>query len=255
MRLTIFLTENVKNRPATSQYSEAIESRGGEMTLFHKSFFAQRSTRISAAATVCLYMFLAACPTPGAAQGASTRNALRLLGKFAVTVAANVATSIASDEAKAAIHPAKNANGNATSIASDEAKAAIHPEQNANGNATSQITNEAPPQVSGYTFTLTWQSDDGIYLGTLVMQGVTGYFRVNAPDATGIDQDMIAVPRNGYIYLIGSNPRYAGSAIPAYYSPDNFVLTQLSDGEWSIASTCDDQGRYAPVAVIDARAF
>jgi|SRR6516165_12334 len=233
MRLTIFLTENVKNRPATSQYSEAIESRGGEMTLFHKSFFAQRSTRISAAATVCLYMFLAACPTPGAAQGASTRNALRLLGKFAVTVAANVATS----------------------IASDEAKAAIHPEQNANGNATSQITNEAQPQVSGYTFTLTWQSDDGIYLGTLVMQGVTGYFRVNAPDATGIDQDMIAVPRNGYIYLIGSNPRYAGSAIPAYYSPDNFVLTQLSDGEWSIASTCDDQGRYAPVAVIDARAF
>jgi len=233
MRLTIFLTENVKNRPATSQYSEAIESRGGEMTLFHKSFFAQRSTRISAAATVCLYMFLAACPTPGAAQGASTRNALRLLGKFAVTVAANVATS----------------------IASDEAKAAIHPEQNANGNATSQITNEAQPQVSGYPFTLTWQSDDGIYLGTLVMQGVTGYFRVNAPDATGIDQDMIAVPRNGYIYLIGSNPRYAGSAIPAYYSPDNFVLTQLSDGEWSIASTCDDQGRYAPVAVIDARAF
>jgi len=147
MRLTIFLTENVKNRPATSQYSEAIESRGGEMTLFHKSFFAQRSTRISAAATVCLYMFLAACPTPGAAQGASTRNALRLLGKFAVTVAANVATSIASDEAKAAIHPEQNANGNATSIASDEAKAAIHPEQNANGNATSVASDEAKAAI------------------------------------------------------------------------------------------------------------
>jgi hypothetical protein len=203
------------------------------MTPFHQSFFAQRFERTTAAAAVCFCMLLAACPTPCAAQGSSARNALRLLGKFAVTVAGNVATS----------------------IVSDEAKAAIHREKNTTGNAGSPITREAEPQASGYTFALVWSSDDGIYSGRLVMDGLRGYFHVNAPGATGIDQDMRAVSRDGYIYLLGSNPRYAGSAIPAYYSPDNFVLTQLSDGEWSIASTCDNQGKYAPVTVIDAGTF
>jgi hypothetical protein len=202
------------------------------MTSFRESFFAQRSARISAALVLC-FMLLAACPIPSAAQGASARNALRLLGKFAVNVATSVATSIASDEVKAAIHHGENTPGD----------------------AASQIARKTGPPVSGYTFTLTWRSDDGIYSGRLVMEGVTGYFHVSTPDATWIDQDMHAVSHHGAIYIIGSNPRYAGSTIPAYYSADNFLLTQLSDGEWSIASTCDSQGKYAPVAVVEANTF
>lgn len=128
------------------------------------------------------------------------------------------------------------ATGVTASIVADEAKGMIH-------------------QVSGYKFTLMWQSRDGNYSGTLVMRGVKGTFRVRTP-INIIDQDMGTQSYEGDILLVGSNPRYAGSlaSVPDY-SPDTFRLTQLQSGEWIIADTCNTQGMCAPVHVVEAGTF
>jgi hypothetical protein len=72
------------------------------------------------------------------------------------------------------------------------------------------------------------------------MRGQSGTFRVTTPENLLIEQDMSAQPHRGDVLLIGSNPRYAGLKA-TWYLADSFRLTELSNGDWTIADTCDAQ--------------
>lgn len=160
----------------------------------------------------------------GLAQGGKAAP-LRLLGKFAVDVAYRVATKKVVEGIETRIYPENE------------------PER-------------TEPRVSGYTFTLMWQSHHGTYVGHLRMQGVRGTFRVRTPDSAIIDQDITASYYKGAVLLVGSNPRYATSGGTVNdYAPDGFRLVPLSTGEWTIVDTIDAQGVYSPVQVVQSGTF
>jgi hypothetical protein len=92
-----------------------------------------------------------------------------------------------------------------------------------------------------------------MYLGQLKMQGLFGTFRVGWSGGVVVDQFMIAQssPRSAReFFLMGSLPRLAGSSQPAtWYITDNFLVSQMTDGTWTISATCDRQ-KCAPVSVL-----
>jgi hypothetical protein len=181
-----------------------------------------RCARISAA--LVLFCFCTMIVDTGLAQGGKAAP-LRLLGKFAVDVAYRVATKKVVEGIETRIYPENE------------------PER-------------TEPRVSGYTFTLMWQSHHGTYVGHLRMQGVRGTFRVRTPDSAIIDQDITASYYKGAVLLVGSNPRYATSGGTVNdYAPDGFRLVPLSTGEWTIVDTIDAQGVYSPVQVVQSGTF
>ena len=158
------------------------------------------------------------CEVAAGGGGKAAYGALKLLGKFAL--------------------------GIATGIATDKAEAMIDGEEE-----------KTETKISGYKFGFSWTIYSGTYSGVLVMQGMTGGFRVTTPQGVVLDQDVVAQPSNGDVILIGSNPRHAGTSTPVYgYSPDRFRLANTPQG-WTIADTCDYQGICAPVTVTNASTF
>jgi hypothetical protein len=85
------------------------------------------------------------------------------------------------------------------------------------------------------------------------MQGNTGLFRVQTLNGM-FDQTMLAQPSGNDILLVGSNPRIAGSGVPAgnNYAPDTFRIARMPTGQWAIADVCSYLG-CSPVQVLSGR--
>jgi hypothetical protein len=116
------------------------------------------------------------------------------------------------------------------------------------------VTNKEAPRT--FRFTLKWKypQDSIAYIGTLVMLGDSGSFRVRTPEGIIIDQDMAADSDGEEVWLRGSNPRFApNSESPDdyYYYADSFRLMQVQSGDWTVADTCDAE-KCAPVRVVRA---
>ncbi len=238
--------------------------------------------RIISVSTLAMFV----CLAPFNEASANSSTALRLLGKFAFSVAAGVTTELLAGEAKAMIRPdepkpptprvresgAPNevspsmAKGSQPRVSDQRTQASASgvPRKAETRIAEPKRGTEEPsrapwrpePTVPGYRFTLVWMGHDGNYRGTLIMRGVAGTFHVATPRNVIIEQDMTARAHRGDVLLVGSNPRYGGSGAPAWreYFADSFRLTQLPNGEWTIADTCDGQ-LCSVVYVVDANTF
>jgi hypothetical protein len=175
------------------------------------------------AATILTSMIaLTFCPQTGAAQARYAMQTMEVLGSFA----------------KAVI----------TAVVVDRTIKKLDAQEKAAPRDT-----EAPVT---FRFTLRWKypKDSLGYVGTLVMVGDSGSFRVRTPEGFLIDQDMIADSDGEEVWLRGSDPRFAPNSETAenydYYA-DSFRLMQVQSGDWTVADTCD-QERCAPVHVVRA---
>lgn len=90
---------------------------------------------------------------------------------------------------------------------------------------------------------ITWLDINEI--GFVIMNGSHGILRTSYPNSTGnveiVDQDLNLTSYQGKPYLVGSNPRFAGTTIiHSQYNPDVFHLQQNpNNGVYYIDAVCD----------------
>lgn len=90
---------------------------------------------------------------------------------------------------------------------------------------------------------ITWLDINQI--GFVIMNGSYGILRTSYPNSTGnvevVDQNLSLTSYQGKPYLVGSNPRFAGTTtVHSQYNPDIFQLQQNpSNGVYYIDAVCD----------------
>lgn len=104
-----------------------------------------------------------------------------------------------------------------------------------------QLT-EASSPIYG-TWRLQFSLEGVIYNSVLTMQGYSGsmrtwFFNTRIGRTVAVDQTMILKSSAYGLVLLGSNPVYADTIIPATYNPDNFLFQVRTDGVL-VAVTCD----------------
>ena len=165
-----------------------------------------------------------------AAQSSASATAMKLLGKFAVDVLANIIADIAADPLKPS---QKREVPHETPLQKSE-------------------VSRQPSEPIPYSFTLSWRDPRNpvvSYTGILKMRGRTGAFRVvmsNGTREVAVVEQLMRAERFGLtqdILLIGSFPRIVRQtrqAQPVSYVADSFRLTQTQPNFWTIADTCDN---------------
>jgi|APTNR8051073442_1049403.scaffolds.fasta_scaffold44223_1 hypothetical protein len=136
-----------------------------------------------------------------------------------------------------------------------EKEMGLAPRQAPGGSVPQQQYQQYGYQASAptYEFLVQFLAGGVAHEGVLVMQGDTGLFRVQTMNGT-FDQTMALQPYGNDVLLVGSNPRVAGSGIPAgnVYQPDIFRIVQTSPGQWAFADVCSHMG-CSPVRVVGGR--
>ncbi|WYL99692.1 MAG: hypothetical protein HEQ19_09285 [Gloeotrichia echinulata CP02] len=112
-----------------------------------------------------------------------------------------------------------------------------------------QLT-EASSPIYG-TYKLQYSVNGIIHESILRMRGYSGimrtrYFNPQRRKTVVVDQTMELKSSSSGLILLGSNPVYAGTTIPAEYSADNFLFQIRPDGTL-VVFTCDDAKQCSPV--------